>query len=410
MPSPEPGPSEPRPGSLRARPALTVGAGGVALILAAYTFGAVPLFVPGVGFLLVALAGPGWVLTCGRAARVRRRLSAQRVVEDEPFEAVIEVRRGPLGLPGAAIQDPVARGAGSIAVGDAVSLIAGQSHVELRVVARIRRRGRHAFAPPTLQLSDSLGLVRLTRLGDGEPDEVLVLPRVEPVRWAGREQRRSVTGQALRSTLEPIGAGEVDGLRDYMPGSPASRIHWLTLARHQFPPTLLERRLVSAPQTRALIVLDPRLATDPEAEARLDAAVRAAASLALSLARAGGCSLLLPGERQPVVLGADLARWPAVHTRLALVQGERDPRHAPALRDAAARGPLVYVAAQLDPPAAVPGTGPRATGDVIVVLPLSAPDRPDQPAALAVSGCAGYLIRRGRRTASRPTAREAIAP
>ena len=42
-----------------------------------------------------------------------------------------------------------------------------------------------------------------------------------------------------------------------------------------------------------------------------------------------------------------------------------------------------------------------------VVLPLSAPHRPDQPASLSVSGCAGYLIRRGRRPT--PARREAVA-
>ena len=390
---PSPGPAQSDPAGIDARPAAAVISGGLALIAAAYTFDAAPLFVAGIGFMLIGIVGPGWVLLCARGARVRRRLSTQRVIEDEPLEAAIEVRRGRLGLPGAAIWDPIARGAGGIGVGDAVALISGEPRVELRVVARIRRRGRHRFAPPSLRLSDPLGLVRVTRPGDGEPDELLVLPRTEPVRWADREHRRSVSGQAVRSTLEPMGAGEVDGLREYMPGSPASRIHWPALARGA---GLLERRLVSAPQTRALIVLDARLADDPDADARLDAAVRAAASLALALARAGGCSLLLPGERQPALLGADLAAWPSLHARLALVQGDRDPRHAPVLRDEAARGPLVYVSAQLDAAGGLPA-GRRSTGDVLVVLPLTAPNLPAQPASLAVAGCAGYLIRRARR-------------
>ena len=391
-----PGPARSDRAVIDARPAIVVIAGGLALIAAAYAFDAAPLFVAGIGFVLIGIVGPAWVLVCARGARARRRLSTQRVIEDEPLEAAIEVRRGRLGLPGATIADAIARA--PVPVGDAVGLMSGQSRVELRVVARIRRRGRHRFAPPSLRLSDPLGLIRITRPGDGEPDEVLVLPRTEPVRWADREHRRSVSGQAVRSTLEPMGAGEVDGLRDYMPGSPASRIHWPALARGA---GLLERRLVSAPQTRALIVLDARIGTDPEAEGRLDAAVRAAASLALALARAGGCSLLLPGERQPVLLGADLTAWPSLHARLALVHSDRDPRHAPALRDEAARGPLVYVTAQLDAPGGLPRAGRRNAGDVLVVLPLNAPNLPAQAPSLAVAGCAGYLIRRARRPTTR---------
>jgi len=37
-----------------------------------------------------------------------RRLIAERVIEDEAVEAMIEVRRGPLGLPGAEVRDPLA--------------------------------------------------------------------------------------------------------------------------------------------------------------------------------------------------------------------------------------------------------------------------------------------------------------
>ena len=49
-------------------------------------------------------------------------------------------------------------------------------------------------------------------------------------------------------------------------------------------------------------------------------AVRAAGSLCVHLARAGGCALLLPGRPPP---GRDRPRpggWPALHARLALVE------------------------------------------------------------------------------------------
>jgi uncharacterized protein (DUF58 family) len=191
-----------------------------------------------------------------------------------------------------------------------------------------------------------------------------------------------------------MGAGEVDGLRQYMPGTPASRIHWPAVARGA---GLLERRLVSELQAQPLVVLDARLdlraGTVAMAETRLDAAVRAAASLVLALARGGGCSVLLPGERIPTVVGPDLSAWPGVHARLALVEPEPDPRRAPALRAAMTQGSLIYVAARLD--GVAPVAGPRASQQVLV-LPLELGHALELAPSFEVSGCGGYLLRSRR--------------
>ena len=64
-------------------------------------------------------------------------------------------------------------------------------------------------------------------------------------------------------------------------------------------------------------MLDSRLAG--ASEELLDAAVRAAASLALDLGRAGGCGLLLPGDQRPTAIDPELNRWPVAYRRLALV-------------------------------------------------------------------------------------------
>ena len=63
---------------------------------------------------------------------------------------------------------------------------------------------------------------------------------------------------------------------------------------------MIERRLVAGLDAAPLVVLD---ATRPPSEEALDAAVRAAASLCIHLARAGGCAILLPGERRAVEVG-----------------------------------------------------------------------------------------------------------
>jgi uncharacterized protein (DUF58 family) len=403
MRSPPPAPSEPRSRvrQLRCWPVLGIASLAVALILAGRVFGAVPLFVVGAGFLVVGVLPLLWVLAAARGAGLQRRLAVHRAVEGEPLESFVEIRRGWFGLPGAQLHDPMA--GTTISVAEPLSVLSGRSRVQLRVIARIPRRGRHRFAPPSLSLSDSLGLVGLHRPGSGKPDEVLVLPRTEPVRWLRQDHRQTASGRVRHIAHEPLGTGEVDGLRQYVPGTPASRIHWPALARYPSPPTLLERRLVADTQTLPLIVLDTRRrigGSDPEL---LDAAVRAAASLTLELARTGGCRLLLPGDRQAAPVGPDLGAWPSAHTRLALVEEVGDPSQGPALRAGSVRGPLILVSIRLEPSTAL-GSIPGHSGPLILVTPSRLAARAEAPPSFEVSGCTGFVLRASARRLRRGAA------
>jgi uncharacterized protein (DUF58 family) len=367
---------------LAVRRAAVVALCGVALTLAAFTFDAAPLFVPGVAFTLLGVLAPVWVWESARGATVTRRLLEDRVVEGEPVEAMIEVRRGPLGLPGGEVLDPLA--GTPVALSRPLSLLAGGSKADVRVVARFARRGLRRLEPPRLIVRDMLELASATRLGESSAQELLVLPRTEPVRWSGRERGRRAEGSEARQADEPLAAVDVDGLRPYRPGTPASRIHWAALARGA---GLLERRLRADGDTRPLIVLDAR-SSGPEEY--LDAAVRAAASLTVELARRGGCRVLLPGERRPVAVEGDLLTWPGVHARLALVERATDAR-APALSAGARLGPVFYVAAKpLERvPAALAGTGSAAC---VIVLPTELMQLAATP-SFEVSGCRGYALR-----------------
>jgi len=217
---------------------------------------------------------------------------------------------------------------------------------------------------------------------------VLVLPRTERVSWLG-EGGRAGRETAGRSGHEPWGASDVDGLREYRPGTPGSRIHWPALARGA---GLLERRLIADEGRLPLVVLDSRACGRAEL---LDAAVRAAASLSLELARRGGCELLLPGDRRPLRVGPDLAGWPGAHVRLALVS---DGTRAPGLPRGPA-GPVFWVAAGLDSP-----TGPslpgRGRAEVVLVVPDALAGGVAGAPRFAVAGCCGFAIT--PRSASRP--------
>ncbi|MGV7400570.1 hypothetical protein PJK47_30745, partial [Mycobacterium kansasii] len=79
---------------------------------------------------------------------------------------------------------------------------------------------------------------------------------------------------------------------------------------------------------------DPRTAGAADPEGGLDMAVRAVASLVTTLAKQGGCSLGLPGDRRPVLIEPGLSAWPRAHVRLALIA---DEDAAPSLSGVAGR-------------------------------------------------------------------------
>lgn len=371
------------------RRARAVGAAGGLLLLAAFTFDAAPLFVAGAGFVLLGALTPVWIRLAAHAAAVERRLGAEQAVEDEAVEAILTVRRGRLGLPGAEVRDTIARG--PIGVGAPLALITGDRSAEIRVVARFERRGLRRLPPPTLIVRDVLGLATVARAGGGADHELLVLPRTEPVRWAGRSRGRAAAGLDAGAIEEPLAAVDVDGLRPYRTGTPASRIHWPALARGQ---GLLERRLHADGDARPLVVLDARGDGGPA----LDSAVRAAASLALELGGRRGCRLLLPGDRRPIPIEPDLRSWPAAHARLALVEATAA---APALTAATGAAAVVYVAV-CDPRRPPAGLG-GAHGPVLLVVPDSHCAGAGTP-TLTVTGCRGYRLGAAAGAGARPAA------
>jgi uncharacterized protein (DUF58 family) len=398
-----------RPPRLEARRALAVGGSGAALILIAVLFDAAPLFVPAIALTLMGLIAPAWVLISARGARVCRHLATERIVEDQPLAATIEVRRGLLGLPGAEIVDPFT--GSQLDLGGPLSLLRGGRMASVRVVTRFARRGLHTLSPPSLVVSDPLELCRVQSVSATRAQQLLVLPRTEPVRWLGPGRGHRLELPDGHSTSEALAAVDLDGLRPYRPGTPASRIHWPALARGA---GLIERRLRADGDTRPLIVLDARLPATAGAEQLLDAAVRAAASLTLEMARTGGCGLLLPGEQRPTTIDPELTTWPAAYARLAVVQGAG--ARAPALGPSKGRiGPVVYVAVRA-PAHLAAQRAERATGAMVLVLPTAvlsagrpAGMRGSLLLTLEVAGCRGFVLG-ARRTRERERPGLRVAP
>ena len=78
---------------------------------------------------------------------------------------MIEVRRGPLGLPGGEVIDPLA--GTPVSLSRPLSLVVGGSKADVRVVARFSRRGLRRLEPPCLVVRDMLDLASAVREGDG---------------------------------------------------------------------------------------------------------------------------------------------------------------------------------------------------------------------------------------------------
>jgi uncharacterized protein (DUF58 family) len=339
--------------------------------LAAALFDTEPLWVPAATLGLVALASAAWVGLGARGVHVKRTLGARRVMEDEPVTILLDVSAGRLGLPPAMVADAL--------LPSPVPLRTGARGGQVRIEARFARRGRRVLALPRVLVGDPLGLAtrEVSAVASAADDELLVLPRIEPIVAApgGGEATRI----ARRGRLALGAETELDGIRPLRDGTPASRIFWPAVARGADPQ---ERFLATASESRPLVVLDPRGGAGEEA---LDAAVRAAASLARALAGAGGCSVLLPGDRRPSDLGETLAGWAQLHARLALV----GPAVGPSLASIAQRrGPIVFVSARMR--ARMPqALGPAHGAMRVLVVPGVLPAR---HAAFAVARCSGYVL------------------
>jgi uncharacterized protein (DUF58 family) len=362
---------------------------GAALVLTGAAFDTPALYVPGVALGLLVAGSRAWVKLAARRTSVERLPGPPSVVEQEPYPLRVRIRTGFPRPPGGWLLDPLAPGPRQLRAG-----------VRGEICTRVRfpRRGRRRLEPITLLISDPLGLCARA-IRSREAGRVLVLPRVEPVISGGGGGAEVGQAAAEDSGDGAEGAGldvrtldsEIDGLRPYQRGSPASRIHWPAVARTG---ELLERRIVAGADTAPLVVLD---ASHPPDDESLDRAVRAAASLAVHLARLGGCALLLPDDRRSRELDPQLRTWPELHARLALVESTG----APPIVSRSQRGDVFWVTAN----SRLPGRGalgPASGRYLVAPLPVAG-----LPVAFTVAGCRAQRLGLARSRGSAAAGRAA---
>ena len=360
---------------VRARATLVL---ATAFVLAGTAFDSPSMYVPGVALALLAGGARLWVGAASRRIRLEPESWPWTIQEDEAYPLELVIRSGGRPLPGGRVMHPLA---------DGPARVIGRTPTRVRVRLRPPRRGRWDPEPATLQLTDPLRLHTAELRGESA-GSVLVLPRIEPV--IVRAGSGGGRGDGILDRLEGLGGPgidarpvdfELDGLRPYREGSPASRIHWPTVARSR---EMLEHRLVAGANASPLVVLDSSHPSDLEA---LDRAVRAAASLCVHLAPSRGCALLLTGERSPRQIDRQLSAWPRAHARLARVEPGGPP---PGIRRARGARVVFWVTPSPD---AAPERLLAAGASYLV----SAGAAPDGEPAFTVAGCHGRRLGTRRR-------------
>jgi uncharacterized protein (DUF58 family) len=262
---------------------------GFALLLTAILLGSVALFAFALGLLVVVAGSLAVTAVGGRRVRITRTVDQSEVVEGRPLALRFDVR----GLRGLPVHAEVRGEDGTwqrIERGSAQRLT-------------IERPGAHVIGPSAVRVRDDLRLFSRRRRA-GEPAVVLVLPAPA-----------NSGSQPIPQGADPGGDPEPDGLQPYSRGTPVGRIHWPSVARAG---EWQERRVVNAPRGLPLVVVD---LSGAASDAAIDWTLRAAAGQIHGLARAGGCRVLLPGERLPIPVDNVVEGWPTVHRRLASVRG-----------------------------------------------------------------------------------------
>jgi uncharacterized protein (DUF58 family) len=342
---------------------------GGLMVAAASGFDEPSLYVPGLALLLLGVGSWLWVGMAAQGAAISRIAGPPTVEEEAPYPVRLLVRKGLLPPPGGELDEPL--------LGEPLRLTS-RTPQRIRVDVRFARRGRKGLEPARLSIRDPLGLAG--RELCSEAAEVLVLPRIEPLSLDATGVTTGLGREASRLSAHAAEL-ELDSLRPYREGAPASRIHWPTVARRG---EMVERRLIADVDLRPLVVLDPRR---PASEEALDMALRAAASLTVHLAVEAGCSILLPGDRRATDIEPDLRSWSPVHARLALVEPEDGAPNTGRIERA---GAVFWVAAgAVSPPQ---GIARAAAALRFLVTPV---EMPGQRPEFTIAGCGVHRL--GRR-------------
>ena len=170
---------------------------GASLTLVGLGFGLDAALLCGIALLLLAVGAFGWVELATRRGRLVREAGPGRLEESEPYPLRIELRRTLVPPPGGELIDPLL---------DRPVPVGPRWRRRVHRDVWLESPGRLRLDPARLVVRDPLGLWQ-RELDSGGSGELVVLPRIDPVRWAGAgsEPGGSPPARAGRAT-PPRGA------------------------------------------------------------------------------------------------------------------------------------------------------------------------------------------------------------
>jgi uncharacterized protein (DUF58 family) len=145
-----------------------------------------------------------------------------------------------------------------------------------------RPRGVYKVGPATVSIGDPLGFVEST-MRFGGTGRLVVYPKVETFEGVPTGRGQDQTINTSRAAFWHSGGEDFFTLREYQQGDDLRKVHWPSSARRD---ELMIKQLEMPWQSRAFIVLDPRVEPHASAES-FEQAVRGAESTLHHLFRTG---------------------------------------------------------------------------------------------------------------------------
>lgn len=235
-----------------------------------------------VGLGTVILVSYTWArLLCYRVSAQRRTLGTWVVAGDQLLERFTLSNDSWLPVLGARVRD------GSAVPGyqvDRVETAASQTRREWTTAGVCQRRGIFRLGPWDLEMTDPLGLFRVTQHYPAT-ETILVYPRASFLPQLELPRGRA-PGRATSSERSAMESMLVGGVRQYEQGDPLRRVHWPSTARHA---QLMVREFDREPSGDIWLIVDLEAGVQAghDAEATQEYAIILAASLAAQYARQG---------------------------------------------------------------------------------------------------------------------------
>lgn len=266
----------------------------VALAMLWLVFGEDLLLALSVFLLAAAVGGTLYVRMSGPRVSIRRDINPKQLHDGETalVDLTVASERKVFRV---RVEDRV-HGLGSATF--VANRVASGDHMVGRYEVLCRPRGVYRVGPSLVTVTDPLGFAQATAAA-GTVDRLVVFPKVEELTGLPVGGGQDQTTNTSRASFWHNGGEDFFTLREYHQGDDLRRVHWPSSARHD---ELMIKQLEMPRQSRAFIVLDPRVEPHDTADS-FEQAVVGAASVLRHLFGSGFTPTIWSGTSNGTVVG-----------------------------------------------------------------------------------------------------------